>query len=177
MRHDDKSFVPVVIQQGMQSLIKARMGLMSGFCPKDKLIWPLKELTDGALEGIMRKKWHVAPVMFVQIGANLYRQSKVLSEDISRLFCLRLATGYEDSRFKFLQMFPQPVGSQSTFLRKLPCVCGLIRLQLRHGVLDQDKILFHRPRRTESNTCASSFGKGASNSLGSFSPGRIIFNR
>src|SRR5690349_15742191 len=145
MRHDDKSLVAVVIQQGMQSLIKARMGLMSGFYAKDQVIWPFKELTDRALEGIMRKKWHVTPVMFVQIGANIHRQSKMLPKDISRLFCLRLTTGYDNLRFKFLQLFPQPMGSQSTFLGKLPCVCRLIRLQLRHGVFDQDEILFHRP--------------------------------
>src|SRR5215211_1056035 len=117
MRHDDNRLVPVVIQQGMQSLIKACMGLMSGFCSKDQVIRLLKELTNGALEGIMRKKWHVTPVMFVQIGANLHWQSKVLPQDVSRPFCFRLTTGYDNSRFKFLQLFPEPVGSQSTFLR------------------------------------------------------------
>ena len=145
MRHNDKSLIAVVIQQGMQSLIKACMGLMSGFCAKDQLIRLLKEITDGALESIMRKKWYVAPVMFMQIGANFHRQSEVLSKDVSCLFCLRLTTGYDDLRFKFLELFPQPVGSQSTFLRKFPCVRRLIRLQLRHGMLDQDEILFHHP--------------------------------
>ena len=64
MRYDDHRFVPVLIQDGMHSLIEARMGLIRCFSSKDKLLWLLKKLADRALKDIMRKEWHMAAIMF-----------------------------------------------------------------------------------------------------------------
>ena len=103
MCHDEDGFVPVLIQDKMHSAIEARMGLIGGFSSKNKLARLLKELTDRALKSIMGKKWHMAPIMFVQIGESLHLQLKMNGKDVSRFPGFRLSTGDNDFRCIALQ--------------------------------------------------------------------------
>ena len=111
MRYDDHGLISVFLQDGVYSFVKTRMGLIRCFSSKHKLIGLLKELADRTLKGIMRKKWHLAPVMFVQPGENLHRQSQVIAQDISCLLCLRLVAGDEYFRRKVFQLLRQPLGA------------------------------------------------------------------
>ena len=71
MRHDDHRFVPVLIEHRMHSSIKPGVGLICCFASKHKLTRFLKELKDRTLKGIVRQKWHIVSIMFMQFRENL----------------------------------------------------------------------------------------------------------
>src|SRR5688500_16440515 len=126
----------MLIQNRMDTSIETCISLICCFASEHKLIRLLEKLPNRSLKCMIRKIWHIASIMFMQIGDNLHVELKMAGKEYSGLLCLRFITGNNDCRSKAFQLFSQPARAYLTFRRQVPCISRAIFCYLRQRMFD-----------------------------------------
>jgi hypothetical protein len=127
----------VLCEKKMYRPGKPYLGVVRCFAAKHESVRSLEECADALLELWTGKNRYAVSFMLMQTLRQMKRYLEICCKNLRRLHCLGFLTRKKDLNLKWSQFFCQPIGSQTTFLRKSPRPGRQVVLYRRQGMSNQ----------------------------------------